>query len=84
MGLKFGVPGLQMVNGQSNEVFDLRLCPIYQCWTYHFVRTSLVPFPYTRILSVLSVWFKLDQLVQMCVCMCDLCSGLCVCVWLFF
>ena len=35
-GVKFGVPGLQTVNGQSNEVFDLRLCPIYQCWTYHF------------------------------------------------
>ena len=27
-GGKFGVPGLQMVNGQSNEVFDQRLCPI--------------------------------------------------------
>ena len=35
-GVKIGVPGLQMVNGQSNDVFDLRLCPIYQCWTYHF------------------------------------------------
>ena len=31
------------------------------------VHTSLVPFLYTQILSVLSVWFKLGQLVQMCV-----------------
>ena len=35
-GVKFGVSGFQRVNGQSNEVFDLRLCSIYQCWNYHF------------------------------------------------
>ena len=27
-GVKIGVPGFQRVNGQSKEVFDLRLCPI--------------------------------------------------------